>query len=65
VKVSTYVITLEIICFTKGGGLFSRSVNTGGRLRYRIFKNTIEPDMKAANYKKPGVSGSSLVYNLT
>jgi hypothetical protein len=34
------------------------SVNTGGRLRYRMFKNTIEPNMKFANYKKPCVSGS-------
>jgi hypothetical protein len=41
------------------------SVNTGGRLRYRMFKNTVEPDIKAENCKKSGVSGSSLVYNLT
>lgn len=41
------------------------SVNTGDRLRYRMFKNTVEPDVRAVNRKKSGVSGSSLVHNLT
>jgi hypothetical protein len=51
--------------FHKAVGIFLMSVNTRGRLRYRVFKNIIEPDMKVANYKKPCVNGSSLVYNLT
>ena len=30
-----------------------------------MFKNNVEPDIKAANCEKSGFSGSSLVYNLT
>jgi hypothetical protein len=40
--------------------MFLMSVKTGGRLRYRMFKKTVGPDIKAANCKKSGVSGAAL-----
>jgi len=33
--------------------MFLISVNTGGRLRYRVFKNTVKLDVNRTNHKVP------------
>jgi hypothetical protein len=42
------------ICFIRLGGVFLTFVNTGSRIRYRVFKNIfVETDVKAVNYQNP------------
>ena len=47
-------------------GCFLASVNTGGRLKYRMFKNAVCRNRdKGYERQKPAVSGSRLLCGLT
>ena len=66
-EVCDYIITFEMVFGLLGlEGCFLASVNTGGRLRYRMFKNAVCRNRdKGYERQKLVVSGSKLLYSLT